>query len=202
MRLDALFPHFHPSARENVADRPRDKHADSRIQNTVERIADVGSYRRIEQQNAQHNAAGLHAADPEHLAKHDQNDRSDERQRNQPKRVFSGRLYEQVQTEKHHAQQTADQRAEQTISAVLAGILHVRTHAKNRADARERRAAVKKVIDERAESRRQCGLDVAHPHAGDFDGFQRHVLPPEFFVETAAKRRREPARPSPSAPPI
>ena len=146
-------------------------------------------------------AAGLHAADPEHLAKHDQNDRSDERQRNQPQRVFSGRLYEQIQTEKHHAQQTADQRAEQTISAVLAGVLHIRAHAENSADAGKRRTAVKKVIDERAESRRQCGLDVAHPHAGDSDGFQRHVLPPESFVETAVKRSREPAGPSPSGTP-
>ena len=149
--VDVVLPDRHPAAREEIADRPRDAHANRGIQNTVERVGHIGIHGRIEQQDAQHDAARLHAADPEHLAKQDQQHRAHKRQRHQPKGVSALRTDKEVEPEEQHAKQAADERAEKAVAAVLLRVLHVRAHAEDRADARKGRAAAHSKIDNRAD---------------------------------------------------
>ena len=58
--------------RQHPVDKHRRQNADAGIKNTVQRVGDVGIYRGIEQQNAQHHAAGLNTAHPHVLAQQNQ----------------------------------------------------------------------------------------------------------------------------------
>ena len=165
--LQALRPQLHPAAREDETDKQRQQHAHRRVEDAVHRVVDVGVHRGVEQQDAQHDAAGLHAAHPEHLAQQDQQHRADEHQRHQQQRMPALRLEDQVDPKQDDAQDAADDRAEEAVAAVLLRILQIRAHAEDHADAGEGRAAADKVVDQRTEGCRQRRLDVAHAHAGD-----------------------------------
>ena len=68
---------------------------------------------------------------------------------------------EQVEPEDHNGQQAADQGAEQTVAAVLDGILHVIAEAEDDADAGKRRIAADQAVDDRHQHGGDGGLDGA-----------------------------------------
>ena len=161
-----LQPPLHPVPGEVLVDEQRHHHAHAGVENAVEGVADVGLRRGIEQQDAQHHAAGLDTAHPEDLAQDDEQNRADEHQRHQQQRPAPLRVKNEVHAEQRHADHAADDGAEQAVAAVELGVLHIGAQAEDGADAGKGGAAVKKEIDQGADGRRRGGLDGAHTHGG------------------------------------
>ncbi len=130
------------AAGEQAVDHHGRHHADGGVQDAVEGVADVGVHRGVEQQDAQHHAAGLHAAHPEDLTQENENDHAHEYQGYQQQGVAAVGVENQVHPEQSHAQQAADEGAEETVAAVKPGIFQVAAHAEDGADTGKGGAAV------------------------------------------------------------
>ena len=63
-------------------------------------------------------------------------------------------IEDQVDAEQGHAQKAADDGAEETVSAVEPGVVHIGTHVEDGTDAGKGGIAVQKIVDESAERQR------------------------------------------------
>ena len=150
------------AAGQHPVDKDRRQHADAGVQNTVHGVGDISVRGGVEQQDAQHHAAGLYAAHPDTLAQQDQNDHADEGQGDQDPGVAAVREQLHVNGKQPHADKTAYHCAEEAVAAVETALHKAAAHAENGADAGEGGVAVQKVVDQRAQGCRKGGLDVAH----------------------------------------
>ena len=66
-----------------------------------------------------------------------------------------------IQSEQGHAEEAAEQRAEEAVAAVETGIGHIAAETEDSADACKRGIAAHNEIDKRAQRGRDCGLDIA-----------------------------------------
>lgn len=167
--LRSLF-HFqraHPSkhalARKQRIDCQRHQNANAGIQHAVKRIFDVGLDRSVEQNDAQHHAARLNRARPlKKLRRHNEQHNTD-KQKQQQQRVHAAlRLEFNISAEQHHAQNAAQNRAEQTVAAIEPGIAHIFSHAEDCADAGKGGIAAERKIEKCAERCGERGFQIAH----------------------------------------
>ena len=92
------------AARKQAVDHHGRHHADGGVQNAVEGVADVGVHRGVEQQDAQHHAAGLHAAHPEDLTQENENNHTHKHQGHQQQGMAAVGVEDEVNSEQGHAQ--------------------------------------------------------------------------------------------------
>ena len=162
-------------------------HAYAGIDDAAEGIAYVGIHRSVEQQDAKHNAAGLHSAGPlKGKAHQNQRDNADKKEQKQWKMDAAFRIEHNVQAKQRHAQHTADQRAEKAVSAIAPGVFHIVADAENGSDAGKGGVAVDNEIDQRNKGSRQCGFDVSLPNVqmegGILAGHRIRFLPLQWSV--------------------
>ena len=189
-QVDLLQPCDNALAGQHPVDKQCDKHADTGVNNTVERVRNVGLNGGVEKQYAQHNSAGLNRAGPvENLADEDKQHHAHEQEREQYGVHSAVGHDHHIQSEKSHAEEAAEQGAEETVAAVETGIGHIAAQTENRADAGEGGIAAHDKVQKCGEGRGNCGLYVAltDVHVKVYLG-QSHTFVPLCIVMLNARK--------------
>ena len=115
---DAGLPHLQAAPGQQPADGQGHQNADGGIENTVEGVGNIGIHRGVEEQDAQHHAAGLHTAQPEHLAEHHQQHRAHKGEAYQQQGVAAIGHEQKVQAEQQRLEAVTGQvaQAEQSLA--------------------------------------------------------------------------------------
>lgn len=158
-----LHPGLQTLPGKEIVDEQGHSHAHAGVKHPVQGVGHIGVHRRVEQDDTQHHAAGLHRSHPEGLGQQDEDDNAHEQQGHQQQPVFPVGVEDQVDAEQPHAQQAADDGAEEPVAAVELGVVHVGPHAEDGADAGEGGVAVvqEDKVEEGAQGGRDGGLEVA-----------------------------------------
>ena len=143
-------------------DKQSDCNADTGINNTIQRINNIRLYWGIEQNNAQHDAARLDCASPlEVLAAQNQSDNADKQKQQHQKMAFSIGIEHNIDAKQQHSDKTAQNRADETVSAVQFGIFHAVSHAENGTDTGKSGVSVNQIVQKGAKSGGKRGFKVA-----------------------------------------
>ena len=149
-------------AGQQPVDQKGDDNADAGINDAIERVGNIGLNRGIEQQYAQHDAAGLDCAGPvEQLAYENKHHDAHEKEGQECAVDAAFGIEDDIQSEQRHAEESAEQGAEETVAAMETGIGHIAAEAEDGADAGEGGIAADDEIQKRAQSCGNSGLYIA-----------------------------------------
>lgn len=135
---------IYPLPRKKEIEQKGDDNADARVQHTIQGIGDIGVYGSVEQDDAKDDTTRLDGAGPAEKQA-DQNHEDDaHKQKNQHQRMsLSVRTKDDIEPEEPHTEEAANDRAEESVSAVELGIVHIASRAENGTDAGEGRIPAK-----------------------------------------------------------